>query len=236
MKIPRNLNIDALLRYEPVVKKLEELNRKKQPVLEVGSGTNGISDYYSGKVIGMDSDFSRTKTKKNSNIKHKVGTIVKIPFDNEEIYYLVCLDTFEHINSKIREKAIKEMLRVTKKNGFIILGYPSGEKSRFFEEKINYLFKKRFKKDHPWLIEHKTNGLPEDEKIKDYFIKNGVQVKNIRVIKNTNIYLWFVYHLIFTILNGSKLHKLSEKFKLFLYNLFKVSLPPFYRTIYIIKK
>jgi SAM-dependent methyltransferase len=227
------MNIDAALRYDPIVKFIKS-KKKDNVILEVGSGVNGIADYYSGKVLGIDSDFSKTDTLKKRNITHKKGSILSIPGPKDEFSFVVCLDTLEHLYQKDRAKALMELTRVLKKDGYLLIAFPEGKFSKAAEGIIRWIFKKRFKKDHIWLSEHRKFGLPQGQDVINFCKLNNFEVKTFG---NVNIFVWILVHLIFTSLSGSKLEKLFSKFSQEIYLLSKVfNLPPFYRRVFIIKK
>ncbi len=231
-----DFNFDTALRYDPVIKIINKSKYKKQPILEVGSGMNGISDYYSGKVIGLDSDFSRTGINKNLNIKHIKGQATKLPFNDRSFYIVVCLDTLEHLPDNRREKAILELIRVTKKRGTIFLGFPAGALSKKIEEKIRGLYKMKHMKDHPWLIEHKIYDLPTSNFVFAVLRKKGIILEKIKVMGNTNLIVWFIIHFLFTVHDSGLISKFLKSFYVPLVGLFKIHMPPYYRLIFIINK
>jgi SAM-dependent methyltransferase len=228
------MNIDTALRYEPVVSELKKINPKGLPLLEVGSGINGITDYYTGKVFGVDSDFSRIKEQKNKNITHKKGSIFNIPFSGNTFSYIVCLDTFEHLPREKRKGAFKELLRVAKDNGYILVGFPEGDASQKVEKNINSLFKGVQGRFHPWLSEHQKYGLPQRTEIEKYFKDLGIS--KYKILPNVNIFIWFVMHFFYTVYDSRKTAHRFSFLKPFLFFLGKnLKLPPFYRSIYIIQ-
>ncbi len=229
-------NFDSALRYKIVVDLIEKSKYAGLPVLEVGSGGSGISDYFKGSVIGIDTDFSKTGTKKNPNIRHIKGSVFKLPLKDESFYNVVCLDMLEHINVQKRGKAISELVRVTKKGGIITLSFPSGDKSAEFEKRINDLFFKKYKKEHPWLGEHKKNGLPEKDDILLKLEELGITKKSIKVFGNANLLAWFLIHWLFTINHEKLISKSLKRLYRILFFLFSLPLPPFYRVILVIKK
>lgn len=232
----RDFNFDAALRYYPVVNLLEK-SPKNLSILEVGSGTNGISDFYDGQIIGLDSDFSKTDTIKNKNIQHIRGLITKIPFEDNKFDFVICLDTFEHIKISDRKKAIEEMLRVAKKKGMVIIGFPTSKMSEKMEIKINLLYKKKQGMDHVWLKEHRQNGLPDKKEILKILEDRNIKPKKIEVRGNVNIYIWFILHWLYTVNDASFMSKVLKRFyKVFFYVLRIINIGPFYRIIYIIQK
>lgn len=228
-------NLDAAMRYEPLVQRFEKQKNNKV-ILEVGSGTNGISDFYLGKVIGVDPDFTKTQVHQNENIEHVKGSIHKLPFGDGKFENVICLDTFEHIYKNTREAAIIELLRVTKKGGKIYLGFPCGNLTKRYEKVINYLFKKSQGFEHPWLSEHLKFGLPEKEEIVKIVKKYSLKGENIEILNNTNLFLWLIIHVLFSVYYGSILSRILTRFYVPILYLSKINLPPFYRVILIIQK
>lgn len=229
-------NFDSALRYKPVVDLIEKSKYVKFPVLEIGSGGSGISDYFKGSVIGIDTDFSKTGTEKNPNIKYIKGSIFKVPLGNNSFYNVVCLDTLEHISAQKRAKAISELIRVTKKGGIIYLSFPTGKMSAVFEEQINHLFFKKNQYDHPWLKEHKKNGLPEREEIILKVKELGITKTRIKIIGNANLFAWVLMHWLFTINHKMLISRGLKRLYRILFFLFSLPIPPFYRVILVIKK
>lgn len=232
----REFNYDTAIRYKPIVEKIENSKWRKYPVLEIGSGGSGISDFYSGQVIGVDTNFSKTGTKKNQNIRYVKGSILKLPFQKNSFYHVVCMDVLEHIPENNRKNAIKEMLRVIKKGGKIYLGFPTGGRSLKVENLINHLFKKTYGKDHLWLLEHKKNGLPKLEDIKIIIFSLGIKENKIDVLNNANLLSWFLVHLLITVYPGKFFSRALKLLYKQLFILLRINLPPYYRVILTINK
>lgn len=232
----QKFNFDTALRYYPVVEKLNKSKFSKEAVLEVGSGTNGISDFYKGEVIGVDADFSKTSTDQNPNIRHLKGLITVLPFTSNKFHFVVCMDTLEHLSDSLRTEAVKELLRVTRKDGVVFLGFPTGNLSARVEGWINYWFKRIHQKEHVWLLEHKKLGLPNEESVLLAVKENGIKSEGVTILKNANLFMWFLIHWFFTV-HPSKIYSRILKYGYVpIFYLLKINLPPFYRTILIIKK
>ncbi len=96
-------------------------------VADVGCG-NGrfyqfLKKHRKTKYIGIDNNKKLLeKTKKEKNAKFIKGDLLKIPLKKESVNTVLEIASLHHIPSaKLREKAIKEVSRVLKKNGIFIV-------------------------------------------------------------------------------------------------------------------
>ena len=121
---PLERNINLVLRYSPIVKKLKEISRKnKKPlkVLEIGSGSIGITRFYNGEVIGIDIEPEKYKNPRLIFIK---GSATNLPFADSSFDVVISVDTLEHLTRKEQIKMVLEAYRVAKKH--IFFTYPVG--------------------------------------------------------------------------------------------------------------
>ena len=119
---PLEVSINMKLRYAPVVAKLKEIMEKKKRlnVLEVGSGSKGITRFFKYPVVGMDIEFQKYK---NKYLKEIISSATrKFPFKDDEFDVVIAVDSIENIPKNKRAKSLKEMLRVSKK--YIIITCP----------------------------------------------------------------------------------------------------------------
>lgn len=229
------MNVDAAIRYMPIVREIKKIGGV-EAILEVGSGTNGITDFIDVPTIGLDNDFAKTKTDKNPLITHKKASILNIPFPNGEFAVVVCLDTFEHLPADERADALAELIRVTRKNGRIYLGYPAGSLSVRAEKFINCSFKKIHRRDHPWLIEHRRIGLPDKNDVFGWIAEKKIGVKIISSSSNANLLIWVLVHWLFTVHGGKKIGRLASPLKRLLCFLGTLKIKPGYRVMFTIQK
>lgn len=144
---PLERNINLVLRYSPIVKKLKEISRKsKKPlsVLEIGSGSIGITRFYNGKVTGIDIEAEKYK---NPRLRFIKGSAANLPFADSSFDVVVSVDTLEHLTRKEQVKMVLEAYRVAKKH--IFFTYPVG---------FNKYHKKILK---TWKKSHLTESLKE---------------------------------------------------------------------------
>jgi SAM-dependent methyltransferase len=115
-------------------------------VLDIGCAESLLPLYlsYSGvNVTGLDCrDYPYTAP----NFKFLKGNILKLPFDNNSFDAVTCISTIEHIgigfyddpkqNSAADALAMKEIQRVLKSAGYLILSVPYGIKAANEQQRI----------------------------------------------------------------------------------------------------
>ena len=95
-------------------------------ILEVGCGDGKLLSLLSkkNKFVGLDiSSFALKKAMKNiSNINASLikGNVLDLDFNNSTFDLVICDGLIEHYSDKI-EKIIKEIYRVTKRGGYLII-------------------------------------------------------------------------------------------------------------------
>lgn len=118
-------------RYRNVIflmkKKISSLKGKK--ILDLGCG-DGVLSYMLAKeraiVSGVDSSdvaiaYAKEKTKK-MQIEFRKANVYELPFDDNEFDAVVSSDVIEHLQDV--NQYLKEIKRVTKKGGIIVLSTP----------------------------------------------------------------------------------------------------------------
>ena len=121
---PLEMSINMKLRYMPVISNLRKIREqnKNLKVLEVGSGSKGITRFFRHPITGMDMEFQKHK---NKYLKEVISSAAKkFPFKDNEFDVVISVDSIEHIAKDKREKALMEMLRVSNKH--IIITCPFG--------------------------------------------------------------------------------------------------------------
>lgn len=101
--------------------------KDKNTVTDIGCG-NGrfyefLKQHKKTKYIGIDNNKKLLeKAKKEKNAKFIKGDLLKIPLKKESVNVVLEIASLHHIPSKeLREKAVKEVNRVLKKNGIFIV-------------------------------------------------------------------------------------------------------------------
>lgn len=117
--------IDKAIKAEKVLKdSFIQLNNLT--VLDIGSSTGIITNYFSKKVkkiVGIDIDQKAinfaTKNNKNKNASYKVSDAMKLPFKDNTFDLVLCMHVYEHVPDS--QKLFNEIYRVLKKNGVCYL-------------------------------------------------------------------------------------------------------------------
>ncbi len=178
---PKNLSFKR--RKEKVLNALDPKPGEK--ILDVGCGV-GTFTYHSAKVgaqaWGVDYSKKSIEAAKILCNKFGVGSKIefvtcdaakKLPFENFFFDKIVTADFIEHITDQQKEKAIKEMCRVLKPFGLIIIFTPNGfrEAIGFIKRKIERLFKKN-------VLETRLHfGLTNRFKFERLLERNGLEFK-----------------------------------------------------------
>ena len=106
----------------------KNLNRHNLSILDIGSGT-GINlrklEKY-GKPSGIDySNTALSLCRKRGLKKIYKATVEKLPFKDNSFDLITCFEVLYHKNVKNDDKALKEIHRVCKINGYVILREPA---------------------------------------------------------------------------------------------------------------
>lgn len=185
-----DLMVDTTLRYLPVVNLLERKGLIGAKILEVGSGSHGLTQYLPVPITGVDIRFDKIK---NPLLLKVRALATNLPFKNDEFDVVVAVDVLEHIERDKRKQALHEMVRVVKK--FIIINSPVGIEAYLQDKKLQAKHLENFEREHPSLKEHIKSGPVIGEEVKKFLLeeaeKLGKKLK-IKVIPNLNINLHWI--------------------------------------------
>jgi ubiquinone/menaquinone biosynthesis C-methylase UbiE len=123
---------------------VKNLPDKKENILDVGCGAGdlllSISKYFK-KSYGIDPvpDFVLIAKKKNPNSKILKSSAEKLPFPDNYFDYVVSNLVFQHTE---REKAIKEVIRVLKPGGKLVLTEVISQPNEWYLQIYAYLYRR----------------------------------------------------------------------------------------------
>ena len=106
---------------------------KDKMVLDVASGEGYGSFFlsnYASKVVGVDIDsdaVARASTKyKRDNLDYLQGSVCSLPFNEDALFdVVISFETVEHVSEDDQERFLKEIKRVLKKDGLLIMSTPN---------------------------------------------------------------------------------------------------------------
>jgi ubiquinone/menaquinone biosynthesis C-methylase UbiE len=118
-------NYEVIL--DTVFKKATKDVDKQVEALEIGVGTGNLANRFLSEgfnITGLDQsrEMLNVAKEKFPNLKLRLGEFLKIPFENNTFDIIVSTYAFHHLNDAEKGVAIKEMLRVLRSNGKIIIG------------------------------------------------------------------------------------------------------------------
>jgi predicted SAM-dependent methyltransferase len=149
------------------IRKLK-VKSEKLKVLEVGSGGLGITPYLNMPVTGVDVEF---KPPFHPNLTRVVGKAEKLNFADKSFDVVISSDMLEHLPKEMREKAIFEMIRVSRLG--VVIGVPCGAAAAEHDMELRSEYLKVNKKEFPFLKEQVEYGLPDKTDIITYINKSS---------------------------------------------------------------
>ena len=182
---PLERNINLVLRYSPIVKALKKIVKEsrnsKLRILEIGSGSIGITRFYKGKVIGVDVEQEKYK---NPRLVFLKASAARLPFKDNSFDIVLSVDTLEHLNRGDMIKMVREADRVARRH--IFFTYPVGFTK--YHEKIV----KTWKKSHltKSLEEHLHGGTATGHEIPE-----ALKGRNYHIVKEYGIHPRLSYYL-----------------------------------------
>ena len=132
-------------------------------ILNVGAGTGFTSEMLMsfGKTTSVEYDQDCCKlVKEKTGMEFENHSITELPYANNAFDIVTAFDVIEHIEDD--EKAVSELLRVTKKGGVIVTTVPAYNFLWSQHDEINHHFRRYTKKTYLKL------WMPHDEVILDY--------------------------------------------------------------------
>jgi ubiquinone/menaquinone biosynthesis C-methylase UbiE len=168
-------------RVELVLKYLQPLPGER--ILDVGCGV-GTFAFHSAragaKAIGLDYsresiNIARKMTERfgvGESTRFITGTIDDLPFEDKYFDKIVASDIIEHISHEEKDVMLKEMKRVLKDDGIIVVYTPNG-----LRDKLGLIWKKlTFQRISKWDVEAHF-GLISRRRYEKIISKNGLDFK-----------------------------------------------------------
>jgi hypothetical protein len=157
-----------------------EVSKSLRPgfILDVGAGGRSVLACMGFEVISFDI--------RSRGALDVVGSAVSLPFRENTFTSVICVDTIEHIPKNLREKALLEMMRVTREK--VLIHCPLENGKEFLGRKYDMLFQKWFKKVHGYPNPNTTEHIANVEPRPDDFLALNFTVRGTQ-----NAALWLKY-------------------------------------------
>jgi SAM-dependent methyltransferase len=159
------VTLDTALRYGAVIDLVRPLYRPGIDILEVGSGSGGITDFLAVPVVGVDSAFERTADRATPHLTPVVAEADALPFDDGSFDLVLTVEMLEHIPAERRDGVLSELFRVVRPGGRVVVTFPADASAARLDRELNDRFRSRYGTDHPWVAEHIREGVPSTEEV-----------------------------------------------------------------------
>jgi ubiquinone/menaquinone biosynthesis C-methylase UbiE len=143
---------------------------KKGPILDVACGTGRLFPYYGKrKIYGIDisKDMLKKAKKRSKKAVLKTSDAEKIPYPSNK--FLVVITSRFICHTPYYEKVIKEMVRVLKPGGCLLIDFPNKYSLTYFPTKFRLLTKKL-----------RYYNLFTYSQIKDIAKRNNLEIEEIK--------------------------------------------------------
>lgn len=125
-------------------------NENNGLVLEIGSGSIGLGEFFPLSYIGCDVIFDPAVMAGGLIPVQASGA--RLPFRDNSFPLTVCLDMLEHVPRAMRRTVVREAFRVTRST--LVLGAPMDPAAGNTDQRLARLYRKRRKSAPLWLDEH----------------------------------------------------------------------------------
>ncbi len=127
-------------------------------LLEVGSGSRGISDFTEQPVIGVDVAFAENPAPGLCAVR---ASALHLPFGDGALNQVVCSDMLEHLPAQQRIAAIQELARVTRLRLF--LSFPCDAAARAVDARLSRFYRWFGIRTPDWLSQHLAQTIPDSD-------------------------------------------------------------------------
>lgn len=198
------------------------LELKNPLIVDIGSGLSPITPIPK-KTIFIDISEEALSYLRKEGYKTKHGNITKMPLKSESVDLIFCSEVLEHV--KNYKKALKEMFRILKNNGKIILTIPVYKKYWGFDDEFvgHYrrfepeVFEKEMKEAGFKIIEEKAIGSRIERGITKIAVKAFKNQKYKKLGKIKLILARWINYLIYLAVRFSLLFNCKENSSIMLY-------------------
>jgi SAM-dependent methyltransferase len=195
-------NLDTALRYDAVLRLLAERWRPGMTLLEVGSGSGGVTEFLAHPVTGVDPAFERTAERRTPWLERLPGRATALPVRDGSFDAVLCLEMLEHLPEAEREPALAEMVRALRPGGRLIASFPADATAAALDRWLDDAYRARHGAPHPWVAEHLREGVPRTEAVRAALERAGGRGARVQVRKHQPARAFRALHRIYTVNGG----------------------------------
>src|SRR4029077_4540146 len=131
-------------------------------VLEVGSGSLGVGEYWTAPFVGCDVTFSSRPVKSMLAVPCSGH---QLPSRDGAFGAVVVSDVMEHVPPQQRKQVVAEVLRVART--MVVFGYPCGPAAFSLDDRLYRDYQNRHSAPPAWLEEHMLHPFPNEDLLMD---------------------------------------------------------------------
>jgi methyltransferase family protein len=154
--------LNRAARFFPILRELRSQLAVGGTLLEVGSGSLGLGEFWTGDFVGCDVIFSSRPVKHMRAVRCSGQ---QLPFNDGAFDAVVVSDVMEHVPPRHRKQVVAEVLRVARK--LAVFGYPCGKAAFELDQKLHRDYQSRNLPSPVWLEEHMLHPFPDDDLMMD---------------------------------------------------------------------
>jgi hypothetical protein len=151
--------LNRAARYFPILREIKRLlDVEGVRVLEVGSGSLGLGEFWGHPFVGCDLNFP---SRPHASMRAVQCSGTRLPFVDKCFDVVVASDVMEHVPPDSRENFISEVLRVSRK--VAVFGYPCGALALALDRGLYEQYLRQNTAPPIWLVEHMMHPFPDDK-------------------------------------------------------------------------
>lgn len=154
--------LNRAARFFPILQELKRQLPAEGELLEVGSGSLGLGEFWDRSFVGCDVSFT---TKPVDHMHAVACSGAQLPFGDRTFDAVVVSDVMEHIPPGLRRNLVDEALRVSRR--IVVFGYPCGQAASELDRKLYRDYTQKQLAAPIWLEEHMLHPFPDDSLFAD---------------------------------------------------------------------
>src|SRR4051794_39940873 len=168
------VELNHLARLLPVATLVAEA--APRTLLDVGSGSRGLARWLprSVAVTALDTtfdDYGAARRFAGGRAQAVVGDVRELPFADRSFDAVAAVDLLEHVAPPDRERALDELVRVTR--GRLVVACPTGTAALAADREIAGGLIRAGRTPPGWIGEHLENGFPVEDAIRAWLEPHG---------------------------------------------------------------